>query len=528
MRFVCTFLLAFVIGATSAIGQENFAPLITENTVLFIHVDLQKADVDTLKQNWKRYSERLMQALQFEAAALRVTLSALDKDLNKVDDYIRPTFETFTETLGIKEIALIVDTELIDKDVPCIIAVPWKGKTDADLKTLLSLLPEDWHDFEDALVPINDFLLLPCEDVEGEEVFHAWLDNAKPANDGTIMQALKTLDNDDIKIAAAMTGLAREYLLDALKEAEEFPEPIINILSFIAKRVEWAAMSYPNPLLSPEVLEAMPPMKLTVKTRTAADARMLRNMLESSIDLGITAWRTAMMAIKAFDEDTPEMPQFLYEFVRGYARSCLPIVEGDKLIFLQPDFGGRFWEIYTIGITSMVLGMQAMEMSQEVARKQRIIGSEFKLYGKTVEDEDFDWKSYREKYVLVMFSSEGWRGDNEELSDMLDAYKTYHDKGLECVSVYVYIWQGDGNDEKNDRIKDIVENEEIPWTVISEPLTEKDGQPEQHETFSEIIHGGRWNLPALLMVDKEGNVLALDTKGKKLKKVLKELYDDFR
>ena len=526
MRF-CTFLLALVIGAASAAGQETFAPLITDNTVMFVHVDLQKAEIDTVKQNWKTYTEGLLKALRFEESSLKSALSALDKDFDKLDAYIRPAFETITQKLGIKEIALIADTELCDCVIVC--AVPWKDKTDTDLqtlKTLFSWLPEDWE-IETGLVPVKDFLLFTPDLTENETAVREWRDNVKSAPDGAIMQAMKSLDdNDDIKLTWASPNAARDRYLEHLKDTDQFPantfpEPVINILAYVAKKVDWVATSFSNPLLTPSVMEEMPPLpliKLTVKTRTASDARMLRNMLESSIGLGITAWRTAMMAAQAFDEDVPEMPQFLYEFVRGYTRTLLPVVEGDKLVFQMPEFGGRFWEIYSWTGIGLAVTLPAVQAARESARQQKIIGEDFDLYGKTMQDKDFDWNSYRGKYVLVKFTAT-WCGPCKmELPGMLEAYEKYHDKGLEIVSVY--IWEADG-DEGNDKVKKFVQNEEIPWTIISEPLTKKAEQPSQSDTFAELIDG----VPTMLIVDKEGKVFAIETRGETLQKILKKLFD---
>ena len=528
MRF-CTFLLALVIGAASAVGQETFAPLITENTVLFIHIDLQKAEIDTVKQNWKTYSEGLMKSLHFEALPLKAALSALDKDLDKLDEYIRPAFETITHKLGIKEIAIIMDTELLSEGEPAVFAIPWKGKTDADLETLLSLFPEPFFGYgyrdnlKDCFVVGKDCLILGVDSTDEAAEVRKWLDNAKPAPDGAIMQAMKSLGNDDIKIAAAMTETAREYLLETLKETDEFPEPVLNILTYVARKVDWVATSFSNPLFTPSVMEEMPPLpllKLTVKTRTASDAKMLRTMLESSIDLGITAWRTAMMAAAAVHgEEFPELPQFFYEFARGYARSLLPVVEGDKLIFQTPDFGGRYNELNWLMVGGMWSAVPFMVSTQHASRAEDFIGEDFDLHGKTMQNKEFDWNAYRGKYVLVKFTAT-WCGPCKlELPGMLEAYEKYHDKGLEIVSVY--IWEAEG-DVGNNMVNRFVLNEKIPWTIISEPLTEKANQPLQSDTFAKFIDG----VPTMLIVDKEGKIFATDTRGAKLKRILEELFEE--
>jgi prepilin-type processing-associated H-X9-DG protein len=76
-------------------------------------------------------------------------------------------------------------------------------------------------------------------------------------------------------------------------------------------------------------------------------------MLESGIELAITAWRTAMITARTFDEDMPEMPQVLYELARGYLRTLLPTIEEDKLIFKQPE---------GLGFLESVVLMDAPEM----------------------------------------------------------------------------------------------------------------------------------------------------------------------
>ena len=371
---LCTFLLTFAMRDASVSAQETFAPLITENTVLFIHADFQKADVDTFKKNWMAYSENLMKSLRFEDSALKSTLSALGKDLDKLNTYISPVFETLTQKLGIREIALIVNTADLLDDTSFIIAAPWKGKTDADLQTLFALFPESIaDDLKESTLLQGDFLFFLIEELELSR-YEQWLADGKltanPAvQNGAIMQAMKSLGNAEIKIAAAMTETARENILAGLKDSDDMPEPMLNMLIYAARKVEWAAASFPNPLMG----EKVPPIKITVKTRTAADARQLRNMLETAIDLGITAWRTAMAAVKAMDADVPEMPQALYAFTRGFLRTYLPAVEGDKLVFQQPDIdAAAVWELYSWGGVSIALLLPAVQAAREAARKQQV------------------------------------------------------------------------------------------------------------------------------------------------------------
>jgi len=119
------------------------------------------------------------------------------------------------------------------------------------------------------------------------------------------------------------------------------------------------------------------------------------------------------------------------------------------------------------------------------------VGEELPLYGKTVDGEDFDWESLRGKYVLVKFTAT-WCGPcRVEIPGMLEVYERYSGEDFEIVSVY--IWERD-----NDSIKASVEAAELPWIIISEPLTQAAEMPAFSDTFP--ISG----VPMMLLVDKEG------------------------
>jgi thiol-disulfide isomerase/thioredoxin len=125
------------------------------------------------------------------------------------------------------------------------------------------------------------------------------------------------------------------------------------------------------------------------------------------------------------------------------------------------------------------------------------IGSDFNLYGKTLDNENFDWESLRGKYVLVQFMATWCGACHSDIPGMLDAYEKYHDKGLEIVSVYIKQRESD----PVATVKKFVEKEKLPWIIISESLTKQSGQPLQSETF------GTRAIPSMVLVDEEGKVL---------------------
>ena len=145
-----------------------------------------------------------------------------------------------------------------------------------------------------------------------------------------------------------------------------------------------------------------------------------------------------------------------------------------------------------------------------------VAGTDFTLYGKTLNGEDFDWESLLGKYVLVKFTAT-WCGPcKREIPGMLEAYEQYHDKGLEIVSIY--IWEQSADPVT--AVKQTVEQEKLPWIILSESLTEKSGQQPQGKAFG--IEG----VPTMFLVDKEGNILATDTRGARLKQELQKAFGE--
>ncbi len=139
------------------------------------------------------------------------------------------------------------------------------------------------------------------------------------------------------------------------------------------------------------------------------------------------------------------------------------------------------------------------------------VGSELKLYGRTLEDKEFDWGSYRGKYVLVEFTA-SWCGPcRGEAPNLLKAYEKYKDKDFTIVAVGIW--------DEAENLKEMVKEDKLPWTVISEELSEKAGMPKQGDHF------GIKGVPTILLVDKDGKVIDLDLRGEVLQRKLAQLLD---
>ncbi|MDR1960486.1 MAG: TlpA family protein disulfide reductase [Planctomycetaceae bacterium] len=144
--------------------------------------------------------------------------------------------------------------------------------------------------------------------------------------------------------------------------------------------------------------------------------------------------------------------------------------------------------------------------------QKRLLGSNPELYGKTLDDQDFDWNKLRGKYVLIKFTA-SWCGPCKgEIPFMRKAYEKYHDKGFEIVSVYVW--------DTRDATKKVVEEEMLNWIILSEELTEKAGLPKQGTGYA--IQG----VPTMILVDKDGKIISTTVRGEELEKTLAKLFGE--
>ena len=140
-------------------------------------------------------------------------------------------------------------------------------------------------------------------------------------------------------------------------------------------------------------------------------------------------------------------------------------------------------------------------------------GVDPKLYGKTLDDKDFDWQTLRGKYVLIKFTAT-WCGPcKKEIPGMLEIYSKYKDKGLEIVSVYI----SEPGADPVTSVKAAVEEAKLPWLILSEALTVRARQPEYGEFY------GIDSVPTIVLVDKDGKIMPL-ARGD-WKKKLAEIFE---
>jgi prepilin-type processing-associated H-X9-DG protein len=355
-------------------GQETFAPLITDNTVAFVHIDLHQVGIDKIKSHVEKMGGELLKQLQFDDKSFKATTRELQTELNKLDALVRPPYETITEKLDVRELALIADADLMDNEIVAVLAAPWKNKTPDDLKVLQEFFHSQlkW-DFPILLIPSGDFLFIPVSNPDNEIVklaFAAWLSNLVPSKDSPIHQGLQALGKDEIKIVVVLNEKLKTIIFSELLD-DNIPKEIQNMISFAVQKIEWAATSFSiSAVFSSN--EKTNDTLLLVKTAKRIDAVQLRSLMENAIEIGINA---ARYGVEQNNNQGFQIPPLFYEFMKGFLRTLLPDIEGDKLVFrskgeILPQQAAAAYS----GMAAVLL-LPAVQAARESARRMQCMNS---------------------------------------------------------------------------------------------------------------------------------------------------------
>jgi hypothetical protein len=366
--------LALLTTVSSATAQETFAPLVSENCVVFIHVDFRKVELDEVKTDLKRLGEDFLKWLDFDDKSFAATIRELGFELEKLDTLVRPHFDTITKELGIREIAIIADMEFAVQNGP-FLAIPWKDRTEKQLETLNAHFAK--MGVPPMFVKIDGFLLHNA--LLDREKFLAWAKNIKPAPaNAPIHEAMKSVAGAEFKIAVALSEQLRTLALNAPLPPDT-PEEGKKIITFAVQKIQWASASWSLANLLGREQNTVDD-SLTVKMANDADAAALRAMLEQWVDVAVAINRVKMeQRAKERSEEFP-MPPLLDQFLKGWFRTLLPVVEGDKLVFCSTKGNSIATTGFAVGLL-----LPAVQAAREAARRAAA-AREIKRIGEALEE----------------------------------------------------------------------------------------------------------------------------------------------
>jgi thiol-disulfide isomerase/thioredoxin len=147
------------------------------------------------------------------------------------------------------------------------------------------------------------------------------------------------------------------------------------------------------------------------------------------------------------------------------------------------------------------------------ARKRiALVGRPFNLNATTLDGKPFDFSQYKGKVVLVDFWATWCQPCMDEIPNIRRLYEAYHDQGFEVVGV---------NLDSPAALESwlAVNSDALPWPVVV------DGQPEKNDFESPLAeNNGVKSLPFLLLINRDGLVEAMHTRGSDLQERLEAKF----
>lgn len=153
---------------------------------------------------------------------------------------------------------------------------------------------------------------------------------------------------------------------------------------------------------------------------------------------------------------------------------------------------------------------QATVRAENGRRRSALIGQPFTVDGVQADGSPFDWGKYQGKVVLVDFWATWCRPCLEEIPNIDANYKKYKAKGFEVVGVNL--------DDDPQTVVRFLEVQPLPWTTVVSSDRNAFGFDNPL-----AVKCGIDAIPFIVLLDRDGKVNALHTRGEKLEQKLAEL-----